>query len=113
MIILVSRDVFFASKVTGTAQQLGLSAATAMSVEALRDWLAGGDVTGVILDLGSGVSAGEVMAAVDSVQRPRLVAFGAHVDEAALRSARDAGFDDVLPRSRFSTELVSILRAQR
>ena len=31
----------------------------------------------------------------------RIVAYGAHVDDAALRAARAAGADAVLPRSRF------------
>jgi hypothetical protein len=109
MILLLSRDLFFASKVTGTAQQLGLPAATVMSLDALRDRLAEGDVTSVILDLSSGIAPADVQAAILTSPRPRLIAFGAHVDTAALQSAQQAGFDDVLPRSKFSATLPELL----
>lgn len=110
MILLVSRDVFFASKVTGTAQQLGLSAATVMSVDALRERVAADAVACVILDLGSGISPADVHSATAAVSRPLLIAFGAHVDTAALAAAKQAGFNEVLPRSRFSADLASILQ---
>uniref|UniRef100_A0A7C4QNX0 Response regulator n=1 Tax=Schlesneria paludicola TaxID=360056 RepID=A0A7C4QNX0_9PLAN len=112
MIVLISRDLFFASKVMGTAQQLGLIATTVDSAAKLREQLAAHDVTGVILDLHGGVAPPEVRAAVESVEnvRARLVAFGPHVDTAALAAARHAGFDDVLPRSRFASTLPELLR---
>jgi hypothetical protein len=109
MILLLTRDVFFASKVTGTAQQLGLRAETVMTLELLRERIANGDVTGVILDLGSGIAPADIVAA--ATPRPKLIAFGAHVDSAALQTAQDAGFDDVMPRSRFSATLPELLRA--
>jgi hypothetical protein len=42
--------------------------------------------------------------------RPELIAFGSHVDEAALSAARDAGFDRVMPNSRFHRELAELVR---
>jgi len=41
---------------------------------------------------------------------PELVAFGSHVDEAALSAARAAGFDRVMPNSRFQKELPDLVR---
>ena len=110
MILLITRDVFFASKVTGTAQQLGLAAAVVDSLPLLKERFAVDSVSAVILDLGSGIAPGDVKAAVPADQSPRLIAFGAHVDTKALRSASDAGFDEVLPRSRFSEKLPELLR---
>lgn len=40
----------------------------------------------------------------------RVVAFGAHVDEAALDDARDAGCDLVLTRGQFHKEYANLLR---
>src|SRR5262245_13493734 len=105
MIVLLSRDLIFATKVTGTAQQLGLSTASEMSLDSLRERLGAGDVTGVILDLASGIAPADVQTVIPTSPRPKLLAFGSHVDTVALQSARDAGFDDVMPRSRFTAEL--------
>jgi len=111
MILLLTRDVFFASKVSGTAQQLGLHADTVMTLDALRERVAGRGVTGVILDLGSGIAPSDVVAVAAIGVRPRMIAFGAHVDAAALRNAQEAGFDDVMPRSKFSATLPEILQS--
>jgi hypothetical protein len=114
MIVLVTRDLFFASKVTGTARQLGLPAASVSTLDAVRERMAAGGVTAVILDLGSGLPPGELAAAVvtsETGTRPKLAAFGAHVETAALDAARTAGFDDVLPRSRFSATLPALLQS--
>lgn len=100
MLILISRDLFFASKVTGTAAALGLKAITVGSVDQIPD-----DVTGVMLDLNSGVSRADVIAAIPVDRRGKTLAFGPHVDTAALNAATAAGFQTVLPRSRFSAEL--------
>jgi hypothetical protein len=40
---------------------------------------------------------------------PELVAYGSHVDEASLARARAAGFDRVMPNSRFNRELPELL----
>ncbi len=42
--------------------------------------------------------------------RPFLVAFGSHVDAARLEAAKDAGFDLVVPRSRFHQRIEDLLR---
>ena len=58
----------------------------------------------VLLDLALGVDPVDVVAA-----GRRVIAYGAHVDEAALEAAIAAGCDDALPRSivfRRATELL-------
>lgn len=108
--LLISRDVFFASKVTGTAQALGLTM-RCLAPEQLADSLHGPDVGVVILDLDCpGVTPAEVAAAA-SGQTIRLIAFGPHVHEAKLAAAKEAGFHEVLPRSKFSANLPQILSA--
>ena len=62
----------------------------------------------VVVDLGR-PGALEVLSAVSSIAK-RVIAFGSHVDTALLAAAREAGCDEVLPRSKFfahATELLS------
>lgn len=40
-----------------------------------------------------------------AVPGARIIAFGSHVDENALTAARDAGIDEVLPRSKFFNQI--------
>lgn len=108
--VIVTRDLFFGSQVTGTAAQLGLRVVQAMSVSALEEQLATGSVRGVILDLVGSVTAQDVIAKLPVETRPRTVAFGPHVRTDLLQAARDAGFEEVLPRSRFSAELPTLLQ---
>lgn len=110
MLVLITRDLFFSSKVTGTAAALGLPAVTAAGLDRLQELLDAGDVTGVMLDLGAGIAPADVLALLSPTVRPRTLAFGPHVDTVALQSAVDAGFPTVLPRSRFSAELPRWLR---
>ena len=41
--------------------------------------------------------------------RSRIVAFGPHVDDAALEAARQAGIDEVMPRSKFFRQINELL----
>lgn len=107
--VIVTKDLFFGSQVTGTAATRGWPVVMAMTVEALREHLAKGAVRGVILDLAGDFTPAEVMNVLAGEVRPKTLAFGAHVHTANLQAARDAGFDQVLPRSKFSAELISLL----
>jgi CheY-like chemotaxis protein len=110
---MFSQDLFFGSKVTGTAGAMGLHVELEADVERGLSKLAGGGYRCVILDLAMpGLSPADVVAAVNNStakDRPRVIAFGAHVHTARLEESREAGCDDVMPRSRFSAELTKIL----
>ncbi len=108
--LLITKDVFFASKVTSTATALGLSVRMVMSMEQLKSLL-GDDTRLVILDLDcTGITPLDVTAALPTNANITTVAFGPHVHEAKLEAARVAGFQHVMPRSRFSADLVQILK---
>ena len=65
----------------------------------------------VIADLGcSGLELAPLIAALPSDPRPPMIAFDSHVNTARIQAARDAGCDEVLPRSRFSAELPELLK---
>jgi DNA-binding NarL/FixJ family response regulator len=109
--LLLSGDLFFTSKITGTAQAVGLC----MDVRAaIPEEIPGPAVGGyrlVIIDLAeAAIAPAEVIARLSAADRPHVIAYGSHVATAKLKAARDAGCDEVLPRSRFSAELAEILR---
>ncbi len=110
--LLLCRDLFFTSKVTGTASALGVRMSAVGGWNGLFERMARERASLIVVDIGdsefahperlaelrSRASSGEV-----------IVAFGPHVDAESLTAARAAGFDAVLPRSRFSAELARIL----
>ena len=106
--LLLSRDLIFTTKVIGTAQALGLKVVAAGNASRIAD----GKPAVVFVDL----SAGDLVApsALKSYRATcpgtPFIAFGSHVDVDALQAARDAGCDEVMPRSRFSAELPQLLR---
>ena len=109
-------DLFFGSKVSGTAKQLGISVQLAGSRQALLEAArAGPDLIIVDLDADSvdplGV-VGELRSLAPS-GAPRLIAFASHVRETVLQQARDAGYDDVLTRGALAANLPGLLAALR
>jgi len=106
--VLLTDDMIFSSRITGTAQALGLKVGVAKSVN---------DVTAqarehlpicIIIDLSHpGLQVPELIRELRDTcsSMPRLVAYGSHVDAATLRAAREAGCDVVLPRSQFVEKL--------
>ena len=106
-IVFVSDDVFFWARVQGLAKSLGRDAVRVGDDAAMDAAFQAGGVTRVIVDLGCrSVDALAWAARWRSVTpAPQLIAFGSHVDEAALAAARHAGFDEVMPNSRFNRTL--------
>ena len=63
-----------------------------------------------VIDLGlDWVDLDEVVQAATLARTP-LLAFGPHVDMRALRRARDAGVEFVVPRSKFLSDVTGTLR---
>ena len=110
--ILLSRDLIFTSKVTGTARMLGRRVLVAGDVALASAMIAQWQPRVVFVDLAAGdlVQSAALMA-FQKLAAPAtpFVAFGSHVDTAALASARALGCDPVLPRSRFSAELPDLI----
>src|SRR3954447_20769143 len=110
--LLLSRDLIFTSKVTGTARELGhrvmVAGNTALASAMIEQW----HPKVVFVDLAAGdlVSPAALLAYRALVPGTPFVAFGSHVDIASLAAARAAGCDPVLPRSRFTAELPELVR---
>jgi hypothetical protein len=88
--------------------QSRLSAAAPHRIEFVRtidpDQLVQADL--VLIDLARAVDLSAVRRAAP---HSRIIAFGPHVDDAALEAARQAGIDDVMPRSQFFRQVSELL----
>jgi DNA-binding NarL/FixJ family response regulator len=112
MILILVEDLLFLSKIEQTARQVGV-ALEAVDPQAAAERVAQGAVSGVIVDLNhrSGLALGVVQAlkTSPSTRRFRIVGFLSHVQADLAASAREAGWDLVLPRSAFSQRLPRLL----
>lgn len=111
--LLLSRDLFFTSKVTGTASAIGLKVETVGGIPQVLERLAAqpGEYGCIFLDLEMGnLDVASLMTQLPATSRPKVIAFGAHVATARLENAVAAGCDEVMPRSRFSSSLPQLLQ---
>jgi len=108
--LLISQDLFFSSKVTSTANELGFHVVVEGNVVQAVLKVAALKCRCLIVDLATpGLKVADLISALPEANRPRVIAFGAHVLTARLQEAREAGCDDVMPRSKFSVTLPDIL----
>lgn len=111
--LLLSRDMIFTLKITGTARAVGRQVMVAGNSALASAMIAQWKPKIVFVDL----SAGELVSvpALLAYQKEAgpgtpFLAFGSHVDTVALANAKAAGCDPVLPRSKFSAELPELIR---
>jgi CheY-like chemotaxis protein len=106
--LLLSDDMIFSSRIVGTARDLGLSIKAARSSEILLTLAREQSPRCVIVDLSNpGLVILELLQKLAGMcsPRPKVVAYGSHVDTETLKKAREAGCDIVWPRSKFVEEL--------
>jgi len=109
-------DLFFASKIRGTAEQLNVTVEFAKKADTLFDLAKTDAPSLVILDLNSEkFDALSLAARLKGDERLRgvpVVGFLSHVQTELQRSAEEAGVDRVLPRSAFTKYLSEILKGE-
>ena len=112
-IIAVVDDLFFASKIRGTAEALGVSARFARSLEALIEAARLASPALIICDLHSQkvdpMELAKQLKADEQLRSIPLLGFFSHVQTELKNNAEQAGFDRVIPRSAFSKDLGEIL----
>jgi DNA-binding NarL/FixJ family response regulator len=110
--LLLGRDLFFNSKITGTAQALGHKITVAGTREKALERLASESPRLVFADLGAGdlCSAEALSSYISAAPSATFIAFGSHVDTDSLRVAREAGCTDVMPRSKLTATLPDLIR---
>jgi CheY-like chemotaxis protein len=114
VILALVDDLMFSSKIKTTAGQLGIPVAFARSSEAALDEMRRTRPSLVILDLNA--SRPDPLGTVATMKRdPELatiptVGFVSHVRTDIIDAARQAGVDEVMPRSAFTAQLADILK---
>jgi CheY-like chemotaxis protein len=116
-IIAAVDDLFFASKIRAVAEHLGVSVEFARSDQAVRESVTRDPPDLIVLDLHSqkvrSVELANELKSNPEFGRIRLVAFFSHVETQLAEDAKQAGFDQVLPRSAFTNRLAEILGDDR
>jgi DNA-binding response OmpR family regulator len=113
-VVLISNDLMVVSRVQGAAQQRGVHvravANLPAAVELHRDEPVGlviVDLATMSLDLPAFVAAFKA----NSELPVRSIAFGPHVHEEKLAAAREAGFDLVISRGKFFSEIDRLIES--
>jgi DNA-binding NarL/FixJ family response regulator len=108
--LVLSDDLLDASRVTGHARAAGLVAVHCRDLPTLRAAMNSNPVL-VILDLHHpDLDVGALVPTLHA-GGAKVVGYGSHVDAARLKAARQAGCDEVLPRSAFFEDLDGKLAA--
>jgi hypothetical protein len=111
--LFLSQDLIFTTKVKGTAAELGYPMMVAGSDSQARSMIKTYRPQVVLVDLTAGVMvAPAALIAYQELAGPDVwfVAFGPHVEVDTLAAAKAAGCHVVLPRSRFTAELPTLMR---
>jgi DNA-binding response OmpR family regulator len=111
-IVLFSGDLMAASRIQGVPSRITAKLRTATTAEQVISWCTDEQVDVVVVDLAvPGLEIGPLVNALKrgNVAPPRVVAFGQHVHEERLATAREAGCDEVVARGQFFAQLESIL----
>jgi len=102
-------DLFFQMKLAETAKHLGLEVKVAANVESLLQLLDPPPQL-VIIDLNARSQPLEAMKQLRSAQpQLQVIGFLSHVQTSLADQAKSAGFNEVMPRSKFSMQLPDIL----
>lgn len=108
--LLLSSDLFFSSKITGTAEVVGLKIRVFGSAAKIIAAIGESSVRFLIVDLSlPGLNIGELTAGIPADSRPEIIAYDAHVRTDQLAAAKAAGCDAVLSRGQLSSGLSEIL----
>jgi DNA-binding NarL/FixJ family response regulator len=113
-VVFLSSDLMFSSRLAGAAKTVGVGLQFVAQPASLLPAL-DANCRLVLVDLGlPGLNLPAAIATIrDAAPNAQILAFGAHVDEAALAAAQAAGCDQVLSRGQFHKQYVELLRASK
>ncbi|GMU24064.1 MAG: hypothetical protein AMXMBFR13_41410 [Phycisphaerae bacterium] len=104
-------DLFFVSKVKGTADAIGVPLKTVRTLTDLNAALDAGAKLAIVDMNVTGVDPAEAVRACKAAPAPPFViAYLSHVQADLALAAQEAGADLVLPRSKFSADLPNLLQ---
>ena len=112
-VIAVVDDLFFASKIRGTAEQLGVTVNFPRHADALIEAVLRDQPALIICDLHATridpIELARLLKADERLRSIPLLGFFSHVQTELQDQAEQAGFDRVIPRSAFTKHLADIL----
>jgi DNA-binding NarL/FixJ family response regulator len=114
MILVAVDDLLFSSKIRTTARQAGVELTFARSPAEILEHARTIRPSLVIVDLNS--AKAEPIETIAALKRDaatatiRTIGFASHVHTALIDAARQAGVDEVMPRSAFASHLAEILQ---
>jgi CheY-like chemotaxis protein len=116
-VLAVVDDLFFASKIRGTAEALDVPVGFPRALESLIQSAKTEPPALIICDLNATridpITLSERLKADDGLRSVPLIGFFSHVDTELQRRAIEAGFDRVMPRSAFTSKLPQIIQDLR
>lgn len=108
-VVALMDDIFFQMKVAETAKHLGIEFKVATNTDALLGLLEPRPQL-VIVDLNARNQPIDAIVKLRAASKDiRVVAFLSHLQRELADQARNAGCDEVMPRSSFTQNLVEIL----
>ena len=111
--LLLSNDLFFTSKITGTANALGFQVDVLGNAAGLAERLAENNYVCIIVDLAFPAADPEIIvAAAENSSVESIIGYGPHVHHERLAQAEAAGFTEVLSRGQFDANLATILQTR-
>jgi DNA-binding NarL/FixJ family response regulator len=109
-VVALVDDLFFQAKMMETARQVGVELRACATADALMAEISGAEPRLVVVDLNARANPIEAVRRVLSLGREiPLVAYLSHVQTELAESARAAGCREVMPRSKFTRDLATIL----
>lgn len=116
MVLVAVDDLLFSSKIRAAAKQAGVDLTFARSPEEILEQARSLRPALVIFDLNSGktdpVATLTRLKADPDLAGIRTLGFASHVHTGLIAAAREAGADQVVPRSAFAANLGEILRGE-
>jgi CheY-like chemotaxis protein len=109
-VVALVDDIFFQAKISETARQVGVRLKTCATADAFVAEIAASTPRLLIIDLNARADGFAAIAAAQTGARNvPLIAFLSHVQTELAERARTAGSVEVMPRSKFTRELATIL----
>jgi CheY-like chemotaxis protein len=115
-VIAIVDELFFASKIRGTAEALGVAVSFPRHADGVREVIQRDRPSLIICDLHSEkfdlLTLARTLKADAATRDIPLIGFFSHVQTDLQKAAEDAGFDQVMPRSLFTKNLPGILSGE-
>lgn len=111
--VLVTKDLMFSSRVQALAKKNDLPLKVVSSLQALSSAMESNATQLVAVDLETrGVSTAQWLESIEKVQgsQPKTIAYAPHGQVQKIKEAREAGFDQVLTRGQFDSQIGEILQ---